>query len=175
MEERHSEDGRSPFVAQDSSQPGSIATTEERDGYIQCPQCEEFVTTAEFDDHTDLHGVENDSEVDEPLPDANLKHHYSAQDCENRTNGYNSPYGNSSKGILGPTHKYAQKSADPSLADSRNRQSGATDHWKKLFSLPSVSRRHDSHVTAADDNEQRPRKRLGVSSTSPVRNSEVVS
>ncbi|KAH6658365.1 peptidase family C78-domain-containing protein [Truncatella angustata] len=160
MEQHHSEEGQSPFVARDGSRTASTNTPPEDvgDGFVQCPQCDEYVTIAEFNDHTDLHGAENDNESEDEVPDEAG----GGAPLYDRTNGiYQSPYGNSSiDHDLEVLKRYSKKSS-ASTTETKNQQSGATDRWKNILKLPSTIRRQEMGDPTA--NGQGPKKRLGKS------------
>ncbi|KAH8598036.1 peptidase family C78-domain-containing protein [Bisporella sp. PMI_857] len=74
MEEKHSENGHSPFVVKEGN--SSISVMYSYDGkdpeYVQCPQdgCGEHVYLGELESHVELHDAENDDSENVSLADS---------------------------------------------------------------------------------------------------------
>lgn len=155
MEEQHSEDGPSPFIAQD--QPSSASQHSSEEQWSQCPICEEILAFMEMDDHMELHDAEQDGQGPDVSSDSIPDGQHKAKAPSHTTREYKSPYGGSKDGQV-DIRRYGHASADEN--ESRSRHSGTREHFRKFLELPSTISRKRA-MSHPGSNERQSRKRLG--------------
>lgn len=159
MEEQHSEDGPSPFVAQD--QPSSASQHSSEEHWSQCPICEEILAFMEMDDHMELHDAEQDGQGRDVSSDSIPDGQHKAKAPSHTTREYKSPYGGNKDGQL-DIRRYGHASADEN--ENRSRHSGTREHFRKFLELPSTITRKRA-MSHPGSHERQSRKRLGVGSS----------
>lgn len=148
MEAHHSENGTSPFVAQET--PASTGSPEDT-SLIECPKCNEEVPVEEWDQHGEFHEVEEGGdEALEPITNG------SAQALH--PHGYKSPYSSHPSDVPPVLAKYGHRQVERSPLEARNHQSGTIDRWRHILKLDSISGRRETSESSAKGQ----RKRLGV-------------
>lgn len=167
METQHSE-GKSPFaVDEDHQHPqepikhngddedasSSVAPSVEEVQFAECPieGCGEVITLAEYDDHIELHNLEEAAgDTSSRSASGSPFHQYANRE------GYQSPYSEQepAAAAVPPTrrHHYADGGS--------SRQGNSIQAWKQILQMPNATG-HKRRSPEFEGAEERPRKRLG--------------
>ncbi|KAK8110537.1 peptidase family C78-domain-containing protein [Apiospora kogelbergensis] len=165
LETQHSE-GTSPFTVDnghdhqaiehdgvDGAASSPVEHSVEEEQFAECPieGCGEVITLAEYDDHIELHNLE------EAAGDSSRSASRSPYQHSGNREGYKSPYLDQETTIPAPTSATRRHHGDGS---SRQRSS-STQQWKQILHMPSAATGHKRRSTELEPAEERPRKRLG--------------
>ncbi|KAK8017609.1 hypothetical protein PG993_013935 [Apiospora rasikravindrae] len=160
METQHSE-GKSPFAVDedqhqeaikhhdnhDDEDASSIEHSVEEEQFAECPieGCGEVITLAEYDDHVELHNLE------EAAGDSSSRSASGSPYQHVNRDGYQSPY---------PEQEAATASARSRHGDGSRKQSNSIQQWKHILQMPGTTgnKRRSPEFEPA---EERPKKRLG--------------
>ncbi|KAK8047626.1 hypothetical protein PG996_015690 [Apiospora saccharicola] len=172
METQHSE-GKSPFAVDEDhhdhpqeaikhedgdedASSSSVAPSVEEVQFAECPieGCGEVVTLAEYDDHIELHNLEEAAgDTSSRSASGSPFHQYAA----NR-DGYQSPYAEQQEPaaaavVVPPVRR-------PHRTDGTSGRGNSITAWKQILQMPNATghKRRSPEFEAA---EERPRKRLG--------------
>lgn len=163
METQHSE-GKSPFAVDEDhpatqetvkhngdevASSSSVAPSVEEVQFAECPieGCGEVITLAEYDDHIELHNLEEAAgDTSSRSASGSPYHRYANRD------GYHSPYPEQEPAAATATRRHH--------ADGSSKQGNSIQSWKQILQMPNATshKRRSPEFEAA---EERPRKRLG--------------